>query len=84
MPLFNGQAIGTLVLVAVFAVAAFAFAVVSYVEWSSEIALAEFMIATSTSGHSNESPTAILFHNRRMGCLVGKRKLPTQLQTTPL
>ena len=83
MPLFYGQAIGTLVLVAFLTVVAIAFAVVSYVEWSSEAAMAEFMIATSASDHSNESSTAVQFHNRRTGCPVGKRKLPTQLPTTP-
>ena len=87
MPLFNSQAIGTPVLVAFLAVVAIAvtvvaiaFAIERYVEWSSEAAMAEFMIATSASDHSNESSTAVQFHNRRTGCPVGKRKLPTQLQ----
>ena len=84
MPLFSGQAMGTLVLVAVLTVVALPFAVVSYVEWSSEAAMAESVIATSASDHSNESSTAVQFHNRRTGCSVGKRKLPTQLPTTPL
>ena len=84
MPLFNGQAIGTVVLVAVLTVVAIAFAVVGYVEWSSWAAMAEFISATSASDHSNESSTAVEFHNRRTGCPVGKRKLPTQLLTTPL
>ena len=81
MPLFNSQAIGTPVLVAFLAVVAIAFAIERYVEWSSEAAMAEFMIATSASEHSNESSTAV--HNRRASCPVGKRKLPTQLPTTP-
>ena len=90
MPLFNGRAIGTPVLVAfltvvaiAFTVVAIAFAIERYVEWLSEAAMAEFMIATSASDHSNESSTAVQFHNRRTGCPVGKRKLPTQLPTTP-
>ena len=83
MPLFNGQAIGTTVLVAFLTVVAIAFVIERYVEWSSEAAMAEFMIATSASDHSNESSTAFQFHNRRTGCPVGKRKLPTQLPTTP-
>jgi hypothetical protein len=83
MPLFNGQAIGTPVLVAFLTVVAIAFAIERYVEWSSEAAMAEFMIATSASDHSNESSTAVQFHDRRTGCPVGKRKLPTQLPTTP-
>ena len=89
MPLFNSQAIGTPVLVAFltvvaisFTVVAIAFAIERYVEWSSEAAMAEFMIATSASDHSNESSTAV--HNRRASCPVGKRKLQTQLPTTPL
>ena len=81
MPLFSGQAMGTLVLVAVLTVVAIAFAVVGYVEWSSWTAMAEFISATSASDHSNESSTAA--HNRRASCPVGKRKLPTQLPTTP-
>jgi hypothetical protein len=83
MPLFSGQAMGTLVLVAVLTVVAIAFAVVGYVEWSSWAAMAEFISATSASDHSSESSTAVEFHNRRTGCPVGKRKLPTQLPTTP-
>jgi hypothetical protein len=76
MPLFNGQAIGTVVLVAVLTVVAIAFAVVGYVEWSSWAAMAEFISATSASDHSNESSTAVEF-NRGTGCPVRKRKLPT-------
>jgi hypothetical protein len=83
MPLFNSQAIGTPVLVAFLTVVAIAFVIERYVEWSSEAAMAEFMIATSASDHSNESSTAVQFHDRRTGCPVGKRKLPTQLPTTP-
>jgi hypothetical protein len=83
MPLFNGQAIGTTVLVAFLTVVAIVFVIERYVEWSSEAATAEFMIATSASDHSNESSTAFQFHNRRTGCPVGKRELPTQLPTTP-
>jgi hypothetical protein len=83
MPLFNSQAIGTPVLVAFLTVVAIAFVIERYVEWSSEAAMAEFMIATSASDHSNESSTAVQFHDRRTGCPVGKRKLPTQLPTAP-
>jgi len=83
MPLLNGHAIGTVLMVAVLTAVAIAFAVVSYVEWSSEAAMAEFITATSASDHFNESSTAVQFHNRRTGCPVGKRKLPTQLPTTP-
>jgi hypothetical protein len=83
MPLFNSQAIGTPVLVAFLTVVAIAFVIERYVEWSSETVIEEFMIATSASDHSNESSTAVQFHNGRTGCPVGKRKLPTQLPTAP-
>jgi hypothetical protein len=83
MSLFNAHARGTVMLVAVFTTVAIPFAGVSYVEWSFKVALAEFMIATSASDHSKESSTAVQFHDRRTGCPVGKRKLPTQLPTTP-
>jgi hypothetical protein len=77
MPLFNSQAMGTAVLVALLTVVAIAFTVVAigfaierYVEWSSEAAMAVFMVAPSAS-------------DGRTGCPVGKRKLPTQLPTAP-
>ena len=85
MPLFNSQAIGTrcwcvhLVTIA-FTVVAIAFAIERYVEWSSEAAMAEFMIATSASDHSDEFSTAFQIHDRPTGCPVGKRKLPLNYQ----
>ena len=42
MPLFNGQAIGTTVLVACLTVVAIVFVIERYVEWSSEAAMAEY------------------------------------------
>ena len=62
MPLFNGQihwrGIGTTVAVVLLTSLALALAVVSYVEWSSSAAVAEFMSATEASAsdpnHSNE------------------------------
>jgi hypothetical protein len=80
MPLFNSQAIGATVLVAFLTVVAIAFVIERYVEWSSEAAMAEY--ATSASDHSNESSTAVQSQGRT-GCPVGKRKLPTQLPTSP-
>ena len=51
MPLFNSQihwrGIGTTVVVELLTLLALAFAVVSYVEWSSNAAVAEFMSAPS-------------------------------------
>jgi hypothetical protein len=87
MPLFNSQAMGTPVLVAFLTVVAIAFTVVAigfaierYVEWSSEAAMAEY--ASSAFDHSNDSSTPVQSQGRT-GCPVGKRKLPTQLPTTP-
>ena len=62
MPLFNSQihwrGIGATVAVALLTSLALAFAVVSYVEWSSNAAVAEFMRAAeaSASDPNNESP----------------------------
>jgi hypothetical protein len=63
-------------LVALPTVVAIAFAVVGYMNWSSDAVVAEFMSATksSASDQSGSGPS---------GCPVGKRKLPTQLPTTP-
>jgi len=53
MPLFNNQIhwrkIGTTVVVELFVLLALGFAVVRYVEWSSDAAQAEFMSATKSS-----------------------------------
>ena len=65
-------------------VVALGFAVVGYVEWSSDKAVAEFMSATSASlDHSNEASTPAQSPNGRTGCPQGKRKLPTQLIPLP-
>ena len=87
MPLFNSQidwrGIGTIVVVELLTVLALAFAIVSYVEWSSNAAVAEFMSATEASAsdpnHSNESPAPIQSLKGRTGCPQGKRSLPTEL-----
>ena len=83
MPLLNGHAIGTVLMVAVLTVVAIAFAVVSYVEWSSEAAMAEFITATSASDHFNESSTAVQFHNRRTGCPVWEAKAANTTTNNP-
>jgi hypothetical protein len=64
MPLFNSQihwqGIGTTVVVELLVLLALAFGVVSYVEWSSSVAVTEFVSATkssaSDSNRSNEPP----------------------------
>ena len=91
MPLFNSQIhwreIGTTVAVVPLTLLVFAFAVVSYLEWSSNAAVAEFMSATGVSvsdpNHSNESPAPIQSVTGRTGCPQGKRSLPTQLTPLP-
>ncbi|MEH2527193.1 hypothetical protein V1288_005102 [Bradyrhizobium sp. AZCC 2176] len=85
MPLFNSQihwqGIGTTVAVVLLTLLVLAFAVVSYVEWSSNVA--EFMSATEASAsdpnHSNEPPAPIQSLRGRTGCPQGKRPLPTEL-----
>jgi hypothetical protein len=76
MPLFNNQIhwrkIGTTVVVELFVLLALAFAVVRYVEWSSDAAQAEFMSATKPSAsdpnHSGEFSTASQPLKGRTGC----------------
>ena len=81
---FGWRGIGTTVAVELLTVVALGFAVVGYVEWSSDAAVAEFMSATSASlDHSNEASTPAQSPNGRTGCPQGKRKLPTQLIPLP-
>ena len=91
MPLFNSQihwrGIGATVAVVLLTSLALALAIVSYVEWSSNAAVAEFMSATETSAsdpnHSKESPAPIQSLKGRTGCPQGKRRLPTELMPLP-
>jgi hypothetical protein len=91
MPLFNSRihwlGIGTTVAGVLLTLLALTFAVVSYVEWSSTVAVAEFMSATEASAygpnHSNESPAPIQSLKGRTGCPQGKRPLPTELMPLP-
>ena len=91
MPLFNSQihwqGIGTTLAVVLLTLFALAFAVVGYVEWSSNAAVAEFMSASEASAsgpnHSNESPAPIQSLKGRTGCPQGKRSLPTELMPLP-
>jgi hypothetical protein len=76
MPLFNSQihwrGIGTTVVVELLVLLALAFAVVRYVEWSSDAAQAEFMSATKPSAsdpnQSGEFSTASQPLKGRTGC----------------
>ena len=87
MPVFGIQwrRTGTAVAVELLTVVALGFAVVGYVEWSSDAAVIQFMGATKSSAsdpnHSSESPIQSL--NGRTGCALGKRSLPTQLIPLP-
>jgi hypothetical protein len=91
MPLFNSQihwrGIGTTVAVVLLTLLVLGFAVVSYVEWSSTVAVAEFMSATEASAsdpnHSNVSPAPIQSLKGRTGCPQGKKPLPTELMPLP-
>ena len=91
MPLFNSQihwqGIGTTVAVVLLTVLALAFAIVGYVEWSSNTAVAEFMSATKSSAsdpkHSNKPPAPIQSLKGRTGCPQGKRSPPTELMPLP-
>jgi hypothetical protein len=76
---FGWRGIGTTVAVELLTVVALGFAVVSYAEWSSDKAVAEFISATSASLPSTaaESP------HGRTGCPQGNRKLPTELIRLP-
>ena len=91
MPLFNSQIdwrrIGTIVVVELLTVLALAFAIVSYVEWSSNAAVGEFKGGTESSAsdpnQSNESPAPIQSLKGQTGCPLGKRSPPTQLMPLP-
>ncbi|MEH2556208.1 hypothetical protein V1286_003737 [Bradyrhizobium algeriense] len=87
MPLFNSQihwqGMGNTVAVGLLTL----FAVVSYVEWSSNAAVTEFISATEASAsdpnQSNESPASIQSSRAERGCPQGKRPLPTELMPLP-
>jgi hypothetical protein len=89
MPLFNSQihwrGIGTTVVIELFILLALAFAVVSYVEWSSNAAVTEFVTESSASdsNQSNEPPAQIQSPKGGTGCPLGKRSPPTQLTPLP-
>jgi hypothetical protein len=80
MPLFNSQnqnvrgirwrGIAATAVVELLVLLALAFAVVRYVEWSSDVAQAEFMSATKSSdpNHSGELSTPIRSLKGRAGC----------------
>jgi hypothetical protein len=95
MPLFNShiswRGMAATVVVELLVLLALAFAVVSYVEWSSNTAVAEFMRAIEPSAsdpsHSEESSARIQppkgSTEGSTGCPVGKKSLPTQLAPLP-
>ena len=84
MPLSKSRAIVTTVAVDVLILVALAFAVVGYVEWSSDSAWSEYMsaakLSASDTDHSNKSSVAQSDNGSKTGCPVGKRILPTQVR----
>ena len=92
MPLFNSQihwrGMGSTVVVELLTLLALAFAVVGYVEWSSNAACRGRVyerdrVMASDPNHSNESPAQIQSLKGRTGCPLGKRSPPTQLMPLP-
>jgi len=91
MSLFNSQihwqGIGNTVVVELVILLALAFAIVSYVEWSSNAAVTEFVSATespaSDPNHSSEPPAQIQSLKGGTGCPLGKRSPPTQVMPLP-
>lgn len=94
--MFNTQihwrGMGTTMVVAPLVLLALGFAVVRYVEWSSNRAVAEFMSATNSSAslssasdpnQSSDSSARMQPQNGRTGCPQGKKSLPTQLMPLP-
>lgn len=87
MPLFNSQihwqGISTTVVAELATLLAIAFAVVGYIEWSSNAAVAEFMSKiespASDPNHSSKSPDQIKSLQGSTGCPLGKRSPPTRL-----
>ena len=77
MPLFDSRGIVTTVGGALLTVVALAFVVPGYVEWSSDIALAEFMGAAKVSASDQSNAKG------KTGCHVGKKELPTKLGPLP-
>ena len=81
---FGWRGTGTTVAVELLTVVALGSAVIGYVEWSSDFAVAEFMSATSASlDRSNEVSTPVQSPSGRTGCPQGNRKLPTQVMPLP-
>ncbi|KRR19787.1 hypothetical protein [Bradyrhizobium retamae] len=91
MPLFNDhihwQGMGTIVVVGLFTLFALTFAVVSYVKWSSNADVAEFISTTESSAsdpnHSNESAAQNPPAKGRTNCPLGEKSPPTQLLPLP-
>jgi hypothetical protein len=80
MSFFNRWGIGSTVVVELLILLALAFAVVRYVEWSSDAAMTEFMSAIESSAygsdHSHEASTPIQSPKGRTACALGKGSRP--------
>ena len=87
MTLFDSRGLGsTVAVIELLAVLALVFAVIGYVERSSDAAFAEFMKANTLQGTELDQaplvPTAQL-EKGPSGCPVGKRTLPTEIRPLP-
>ena len=76
---FAWRKTGATVDVELLTVVALGFAVVGYVEWSSDAALNKFMSANRSSVSEPDQSNS----QRKTGCPVGKKELPTQLRPLP-
>ena len=83
MSLFNSQThlrgTGTTLVIELFTLLVLAFAVVTYVKWSSNASVAKFMSATDSSASDPKSPAQTQSLTGQTGCPLGKRSPPTQL-----
>jgi hypothetical protein len=78
------QGLSTVTVVTLLTLLTFAFAVVSYAEWSADGGVSEFSIATSlASDPQRPGDLAAQPHNGRTGCPRGARPLPTELVPLP-
>jgi hypothetical protein len=74
MALFDSRAVAT-VLVGLLAILAAWVAAEAYVQYSSDVALAEFVVANTSSASEAGKSEA----KGKTGCAVGKKELPNQL-----
>ena len=82
----NSRALGTIVAVDLLILVALAFAVIGYVQRSSDAAWAECISAANVSASDTDNPSSessAANQKGSTGCPVEKRKLPTQVRPLP-